>query len=66
MSAYFFFVQDARPRLTQQGLKGPALLKASGVEWKELSPQQKAKFEAQAKDAKAKYEKEMAEYKAAK
>ena len=66
MSAYFLYLNEHRPRFVAQGLKVTEIAKAASVEWKALSPQQKAKYEDQAAEAKAKYEGDKAKYEASK
>ncbi|KAE9550763.1 hypothetical protein FO519_006015 [Halicephalobus sp. NKZ332] len=55
-SAYFFFLDEARPRLKESHKSMKAVMKAAGEEWKSLSD--KSKYEKLAADDKARLQRE--------
>jgi len=55
-SAYFFFLDEARPRLKESHKSMKAIMKAAGEEWKNLAD--KSKYEKLAADDKARLQRE--------
>ena len=55
-SAYFFFLDEARPRLKESHKSIKAIMKAAGEEWKNLTD--KSKYEKLAAEDKARLQRE--------
>jgi hypothetical protein len=64
MSAYNYYVQEMRPQLQKDNpeMSFGDLGKELGKQWKVISGEEKAKFEAMAKKDKARHERETAAY----
>uniref|UniRef100_A0A7S2CA52 HMG box domain-containing protein n=1 Tax=Florenciella parvula TaxID=236787 RepID=A0A7S2CA52_9STRA len=64
-TAYFFFLADTREtaKAENPGLSVTELSKVIGAKWKELTPEEKSKFEEKAKADKERYAEEVAAYK---
>ncbi|MGI4416839.1 hypothetical protein ACR2V2_25955, partial [Klebsiella pneumoniae] len=65
MSAFFMYCADARPkvRAAHPDFQVGDIAKILGKQWKEISDSDKAKYEKKAQTEKARYQKELAEYK---
>jgi hypothetical protein len=68
LSAYFFFIQEARPEIIRVDLKGDGskvaeVTKVAGAKWKAMDAASKEKYERMAIQDKERYTKAMAEYK---
>jgi hypothetical protein len=64
MSAYNYYVQEMRPQLQKENpeMSFGDLGKELGKQWKVISAEEKAKFEAMAKKDKTRHERETAAY----
>ena len=64
MSAYFFFLADERENIKRDNpdIKVTEVSKVAGQRWKEISAENKAKYEKLAKDDKERYEREKKEF----
>merc|ERR1712196_710642 len=68
-TAYFYFLDDARPEIIRVDMKGDKskvteILKIAGQKWKAVDAKAKEKYEQLAAKDKERYAKEIAEYKA--
>ena len=68
LSAFMFFSQEMRPKVKEENAEASfgELGKLIGVAWKNVSEEEKKKYEDMNKEDKERYDKEMAAYKAKK
>ena len=62
MTSFLFFLEEYRAIKKSEGLTGPDVSKQAGVEWRNMTADNKKKYSQMQDDAQAKYKKDMEEY----